>query len=132
MTAYWPFWHTGWETLIFTIIGGCTIQKYYFIFLVNFYIFKKSFFLMRLNYCSFLNIFSLVQIVKKDVYVDFNETITFIDIKDQYQDGNGGYASLLNGGPGNKDVTMHFKSQRNHGFNFIVEIFGKRSNKNLH
>nr|AYV99528.1 venom polypeptide [Dolopus genitalis] len=51
--------------------------------------------------------------------------ITGIRVTDQYTNGKGGYASLYAGGPGNPSVTIHFKSQRNHGFNFIVEIFGR-------
>ncbi|CAD7086114.1 unnamed protein product [Hermetia illucens] len=51
--------------------------------------------------------------------------ITGIRVTDQYMDGTGGYASLVQGGLGHRNVTIHLKSQRNHGFNFIIEIFGR-------
>lgn len=54
-----------------------------------------------------------------------NYNITAIRCTDQYTNGKGGYAALLKGGPGFKEVTIHLKSQRNHGFNFIIEIYGR-------
>lgn len=54
-----------------------------------------------------------------------HETITYIKGTDQYQNGNGGYMSLIDGGIGEKHVVLHFKSQRGHGFNFIFEIYGQ-------
>uniref|UniRef100_A0A224XVX8 Putative conserved secreted protein n=1 Tax=Panstrongylus lignarius TaxID=156445 RepID=A0A224XVX8_9HEMI len=53
--------------------------------------------------------------------------ITYIEILDQYTDGNGGCAFLKNGGVGQKTVTFHIKSQRSKGFNFIINIYGKRA-----
>lgn len=38
--------------------------------------------------------------------------------------GNGGYATILNGGVGYTEVTMLFKSQKNHRFEFAVNIYG--------
>lgn len=51
--------------------------------------------------------------------------ISAINITDQYINGKGGYASLLAGGIGYNNVTIHLKSQRGNGFNFIVEIYGR-------
>nr|AYV99521.1 venom polypeptide [Dolopus genitalis] len=51
--------------------------------------------------------------------------ITGIRVTDQYTNGKGGYSTLVAGGPGQRDVTLHFKSQRGHGYNFIVEYYGR-------
>ncbi|CAD7086116.1 unnamed protein product [Hermetia illucens] len=53
------------------------------------------------------------------------KNITGIRVIDQYTNGNGGMATLLKGGPGFRNVTIHLKSQRSHGFNFIVDIYGR-------
>ena len=50
--------------------------------------------------------------------------ITQIVAEDQKTNGNGAYASVLNGGPGQREVKMKFKSQRGHGINFRLKIFG--------
>ncbi|CAD7079019.1 unnamed protein product [Hermetia illucens] len=72
----------------------------------------------------------LLQIVTEDFTYprkgyNNNYNITAIRCTDQYTNGKGGYAALLNGGPRFKEVTIHLKSQRNHGFNFIIEIYGR-------
>ncbi|XP_049547843.1 probable salivary secreted peptide [Anopheles darlingi] len=51
--------------------------------------------------------------------------ISAITVLDQYINGNGGYASLYAGGVGYNYTTVHLKSQRGHGYNFIVEIYGR-------
>ncbi|XP_053679509.1 probable salivary secreted peptide [Anopheles nili] len=51
--------------------------------------------------------------------------ISAISVTDQYINGNGGYASLYAGGIGFNYTTVHLKSQRGHGYNFIVEIYGR-------
>ncbi|XP_052891905.1 probable salivary secreted peptide [Anopheles moucheti] len=51
--------------------------------------------------------------------------ISAITVVDQYINGNGGYASLYAGGIGYNYTTVHLKSQRGHGYNFIVEIYGR-------
>ncbi|XP_050101492.1 probable salivary secreted peptide [Anopheles aquasalis] len=51
--------------------------------------------------------------------------ISAISVVDQYINGNGGYASLYAGGIGYNYTTVHLKSQRGHGYNFIVEIYGR-------
>ncbi|XP_055545732.1 probable salivary secreted peptide [Wyeomyia smithii] len=48
--------------------------------------------------------------------------ITTINIVDQYVDGKGGYASLATGGVGYNHTTIHLKSQRGKGFNFMVDV----------
>ncbi|KAH8254670.1 hypothetical protein KR032_011567 [Drosophila birchii] len=54
----------------------------------------------------------------------YKRTITQIVITDQVRDGNGGYAYLTSGGPQSSYAKIHFKSQRNQGFSFIVDIYG--------
>ncbi|XP_052869364.1 probable salivary secreted peptide [Anopheles cruzii] len=51
--------------------------------------------------------------------------ISAITVLDQEINGNGGYASLFAGGIGYSYTTVHLKSQRSHGYNFIVEIYGR-------
>ncbi|XP_014486778.1 PREDICTED: probable salivary secreted peptide [Dinoponera quadriceps] len=53
------------------------------------------------------------------------ERITLIQALDQKTNGNGAYASILNGGPGHTNCTMRFKSQRGHGINFVVEVYAR-------
>ncbi|CAL7936464.1 unnamed protein product [Xylocopa violacea] len=53
------------------------------------------------------------------------DRITLIQALDQKTNGNGAYASILNGGPGSNSVTMRFKSQRGHGINFVVELYAR-------
>ncbi|CAD1479707.1 unnamed protein product [Heterotrigona itama] len=59
----------------------------------------------------------------------FNTTrwdrITLVQALDQKTNGNGAYASILNGGPGHQNVTIRFKSQRSHGIDFIVELYAR-------
>ncbi|XP_061390370.1 probable salivary secreted peptide [Musca vetustissima] len=56
--------------------------------------------------------------------LQYGRTITRIVITDQYDNGNGGYATLKDGGPSTNFAIIHFKSQRNHGYNFVVDIYG--------
>lgn len=53
------------------------------------------------------------------------ETITQVRALDQKTNGNGAYASITAGGPGNRNTTIRFKSQRGHGISFILEIYGR-------
>ncbi|CAK9826229.1 Probable salivary secreted peptide [Anthophora retusa] len=53
------------------------------------------------------------------------ERITMVRALDQKTNGNGAYASILNGGPGSSNVTIRFKSQRGHGINFVVELYSR-------
>ncbi|KAH8292944.1 hypothetical protein KR018_001502 [Drosophila ironensis] len=50
--------------------------------------------------------------------------ITQIVITDQVRNGEGGFAILTDGGPQTDYANIHFKSQRNKGFSFIVDIYG--------
>ncbi|XP_030388617.1 probable salivary secreted peptide [Scaptodrosophila lebanonensis] len=50
--------------------------------------------------------------------------ITQIVVTDQVRGGDGGYAQLKAGGPHATFARIHFKSQRNKGFSFIVDIYG--------
>lgn len=68
-----------------------------------------------------------LQIVTKDVLYSGAARITYIKCTDQYVNDNGGYATLLGGGVGYNDVKIHLKSQRGHGFNFIVQIYGNNN-----
>lgn len=74
---------------------------------------------------------SFLQVVTTDItfpqpYHRNNRTITAIRLTDQMQNGTGGYAQIYAGGPGFNHTTIHFKSKRNKGFNFIMEIFCSR------
>ncbi|KZC07535.1 PREDICTED: probable salivary secreted peptide [Dufourea novaeangliae] len=53
------------------------------------------------------------------------ERITLVKALDQKTNGNGAYASLTAGGPGNTNVSIRFKSQRGHGINFVVELYAR-------
>ncbi|XP_032666850.1 probable salivary secreted peptide [Odontomachus brunneus] len=53
------------------------------------------------------------------------ERITYIEALDQKTNGNGAYASILSGGPGNTNVTMKFKSQRGHGIDFVFNMYAR-------
>ncbi|XP_046604699.1 probable salivary secreted peptide [Neodiprion virginianus] len=70
---------------------------------------------------------SWLQIVTKEVtfHTLNRENITQVKALDQKTNGNGAYASITYGGPGNRNVTLRFKSQRGHGINFVVEIYGR-------
>jgi hypothetical protein len=54
-----------------------------------------------------------------------NETLTYIVALDQYASDTGGYANVVDGGVGQKYVALSFRSQKNRGLKFIVEIYGK-------
>lgn len=51
--------------------------------------------------------------------------ITRINAIDQYVNGDGGSVMVTEGGAGFTFVKLRFKTKRSHGFNFILEIFGK-------
>lgn len=54
-----------------------------------------------------------------------NETITAIRIYDHQLNGQTGYASILRGGVGYKNVTIRlYSGGAGRGFNFLVQIFG--------
>lgn len=53
------------------------------------------------------------------------ERITMIEALDKDTNGNGAYASILNGGLGHSNVTIGLKSQKSHGINFIIQLYGR-------
>jgi len=64
--------------------------------------------------------------VEKTFYVlKPEDLITMVEALDQKTNGNGAYASILQGGPGHNSVTMKFKSQRGHGINFVVQLYAR-------
>ncbi|XP_014273116.1 probable salivary secreted peptide [Halyomorpha halys] len=50
--------------------------------------------------------------------------INYIEVLDQRSDGTGGCVYIRNGGVGQNSVTFHIKSQRNHGMEFLINIYG--------
>ncbi|XP_053699149.1 probable salivary secreted peptide [Sabethes cyaneus] len=71
---------------------------------------------------------SFLKVKSMDLYYPVKgqkgRNISTINIVDQYVNGKGGYASLVAGGIGYNHTTIHLKSQRGNGFNFMVEIYG--------
>lgn len=57
-------------------------------------------------------------------YVNYRP-ITAIRAFDQKLNGNGAYATIKSGGINATSTVVHFKSQRGHGINFILEIYVK-------
>ncbi|XP_064543186.1 probable salivary secreted peptide [Drosophila montana] len=56
--------------------------------------------------------------------IGYQRRITQIVVTDQIRNGGGGYARLEAGGPQTNFAKIYFKSQRNKGFSFIVDIYG--------
>ncbi|KAH8407668.1 hypothetical protein KR222_010138 [Zaprionus bogoriensis] len=68
-----------------------------------------------------------LRIVTKDYKFQqkgYQRRITQIVVTDQIGHGKGGYAVLRKGGPQATYAQIRFKSQRNKGFSFIVDIYG--------
>ncbi|EDW02595.1 probable salivary secreted peptide [Drosophila grimshawi] len=68
-----------------------------------------------------------LRVVTRDYHfqqIGLQRRITQIVVTDQVRNGGGGYAHLVAGGPNSHFVKIHFKSQRNKGFSFIVDIYG--------
>jgi Transcription activator MBF2 len=73
---------------------------------------------------------SFLQIVSENVTFPFpgqknNQTITAIRLTDQVRKGKA-YGQIYAGGPGFNHTTIRLKSERNQGYNFILEIYGRR------
>lgn len=66
-----------------------------------------------------------VVVVEKSFSILEFERITLLRALDQKTNGNGAYASILEGGPGHNNVTIRFKSQRGHGIDFTVELYSR-------
>nr|ATU82830.1 secreted venom protein family 3 protein [Pristhesancus plagipennis] len=52
------------------------------------------------------------------------ETITYLEVLDN-EHGQGGCASVVEGGVGQKFVKLHFKTANNGSFNYVVNVYGK-------
>ncbi|XP_033210955.1 probable salivary secreted peptide [Belonocnema kinseyi] len=63
--------------------------------------------------------------VEKSFNATRYEVITKVEAIDQKTNGNGAYATILSGGPGYQTVRLRFKSQRGHGINFVVKVYGR-------
>ncbi|CAH1403639.1 unnamed protein product [Nezara viridula] len=50
--------------------------------------------------------------------------IGYIEVLDMKSNGNGGCVYIKNGGVGSTFVTLKLKSQRNHGMEFMIRIYG--------
>ncbi|XP_073988052.1 probable salivary secreted peptide [Rhodnius prolixus] len=61
--------------------------------------------------------------VKKEHRV--KRVITEIDAIDLDKNDKGGYAYITKGGVNYNNVTIHFKSQKGLGFNFVLTIYGR-------
>ncbi|XP_046826488.1 probable salivary secreted peptide [Vespa crabro] len=68
---------------------------------------------------------SWMRIVTAEVTINTTAIINMVGVYDQKTDGTGAYPSVLKGGPGNRNVTLRFKSQRGHGINFVVEVYAR-------
>nr|QTY40871.1 venom polypeptide precursor [Doratifera vulnerans] len=45
---------------------------------------------------------------------------------DNIRDGKGGYASVIDGGVGQKHAKIKIESERSHGFNFTIRIYASK------
>lgn len=77
---------------------------------------------------------SFMQIVSENVTFPFfnqrnNYTITAIRLTDQVPKGKA-YGQIAAGGVGYNYTTIRIKSQRNQGYNFVLEIYGRPWNLN--
>jgi len=58
-------------------------------------------------------------------YSNPDARINCIEVTDQKENGTGGYTSIVSGGVGHKNVTLHFESQFWRGLSFVVKIYGQ-------
>jgi hypothetical protein len=58
-------------------------------------------------------------------YSNPDAQINCIEVTDQKENGTGGYTSIVSGGVGHSNVTLHFESQFTRGFSFVVKIYGQ-------
>ncbi|XP_014255979.1 uncharacterized protein LOC106670300 [Cimex lectularius] len=56
---------------------------------------------------------------------DIRGNITYIEASDRTADGKGGCVFLIEGGVGYDNVTLHFRTQKSLGMEFVVSIYGK-------
>ncbi|XP_073990185.1 probable salivary secreted peptide isoform X2 [Rhodnius prolixus] len=69
-----------------------------------------------------------LRIVTTDVnYPSFRNiqgVIHYIEIVDQFTDGTGGCAYIMDGGIGEQKVSIYIKSKKSYGLDFIIRIYG--------
>ncbi|KAK0168624.1 hypothetical protein PV327_002402 [Microctonus hyperodae] len=65
-------------------------------------------------------------VIKQSFNISESQIITQIKALDQDVHGHGAHVSLIEGGPGYNNVSLKFKSQRDHGINFKIVIFAKK------
>uniref|UniRef100_A0A8D8WLP7 Probable salivary secreted peptide n=1 Tax=Cacopsylla melanoneura TaxID=428564 RepID=A0A8D8WLP7_9HEMI len=55
--------------------------------------------------------------------------ISYVEAYDLHKDSSkAGYVKIIKGGVGNRNVTLHFKSKRNHGLKYLVGLWGRYVN----
>jgi len=57
-------------------------------------------------------------------YSNPDAQIKCIVVTDQKENGTGGYTSIVSGGFGHNNLTLHFESHLLRGFPFVVKIYG--------
>lgn len=55
-----------------------------------------------------------------------NEVITYVEARDNWDDGTGGSPKITSGGPGQNHVIVTVTSQFSRGFDFTVSVHGKK------
>jgi hypothetical protein len=58
-------------------------------------------------------------------YSNPDALINCIEVTDQKENGTGGYTSIVSGGVGHNNVTLHFESQFSRELSFVVKIYGQ-------
>lgn len=76
--------------------------------------------------------YSFLRVIEKVVtYPPANQDqstnfINYIEVIDQFTNGDGGCATLQSGGPGFNATAIKLTSKRSHGLDFIIRIFVKK------
>ncbi|XP_026689173.1 uncharacterized protein LOC103524261 [Diaphorina citri] len=85
----------------------------------------------RLLYQQYVNKeYKLFRVIEQDVSYPVNNTasryvITLVEAFDIHPNPSGaGYASIIRGGVGRRNITIHLESARNHGLKYLVLIWG--------
>jgi len=56
-------------------------------------------------------------------YSNADAQINCIAVTDQKENGTAGYTSIVSGGVGHNNVTLHLESKFSRGFSFVVKIY---------
>uniref|UniRef100_A0A8D8UFG6 Probable salivary secreted peptide n=1 Tax=Cacopsylla melanoneura TaxID=428564 RepID=A0A8D8UFG6_9HEMI len=79
--------------------------------------------------------YRFARIVELNVSYPLNNTgnrfyiISRLEAYDQHRDSSdAGYAKIIKGGVGNRNVTLHLESKRNHGLKYLVGLWGRYVN----